>query len=120
MRQAILKAADQIQKHPDLFEFCALGVPENDCDSPGCALGWISFYSNVEWGKKGCPLNNALGVSNDLEFYDRIRDSDPDLNWHHNADICAALLRKYADKYHPAIEMPEAVRKLFDTEFEVA
>jgi hypothetical protein len=44
---AIMKAADQVETHPESFDFWVNDIPER-CGSPGCALGWIGFYLGLE------------------------------------------------------------------------
>lgn len=59
IRQAILSAADQIERHPKSFNFIVGGVPKRDGEPGpnaydggddglrcvGCALGWISHFA---------------------------------------------------------------------------
>jgi hypothetical protein len=108
IREAILKAADQIEGNPALFSFMR-GRPV-DCRSPGCALGWVGFYAS-----KSCfydyretahmilkvPGHFGYGTgTSHYNFYDRMGALDDD--WRHDAAACARALRLYADKYHPA------------------
>ena len=122
IREAILKAADQIEAHPYDFMFSSVCIPEDNCGSPGCALGWIAFFlgaelpafpGHQEWDVVRATV--ALGIPShghvDCEFYRRL---DSFLSgWRENADLCALALRLYADKYHPAIKTPnwEALAK---------
>ena len=40
IRTAMYKAADSIEQNPHLFDFGSVELP--DCDTPGCALGWVA------------------------------------------------------------------------------
>lgn len=106
IRQAILKAAEHIDRSPRDFYFLHTTVP-HACGSPGCAIGWIAFFSGE---KKQLHVDDALpgtlGITQD-EFYDRMTKcgGGPRYgvdNWKDNSVLCAATLRRYADKYHPA------------------
>ena len=115
--QAIRKAADQIEAHPERFKINAIVIPEKGgaCGSPGCALGWISHYYGVNPIKgyyRG--LIRAMRIDDDNEFYERMAQlvgihipankticSWSDLGeWTRDAAECARLLRLYAEKYH--------------------
>lgn len=97
IREAILKAADSIERNPCLFDFYTVRVPP-DCHTPGCALGWIAFH----WG---APSFAALVEPMDVEecaFYDRMDDLTSG-GWEDDPRVCARGLRKYADRYHPVV-----------------
>jgi hypothetical protein len=102
---AILRAADRIEAHPELFAFMESGVP--DCGSRGCALGWIGFELGVRPGEDvGAVARERLGVD-ELPFYHRVNDADGRSKdwmrcWMRSAPRCAAALRLYAEKYHGA------------------
>ena len=49
IRTAILKAADSIEQNPHLFSFKSLAIPNKDCGTPGCAIGWIAYHSGLEF-----------------------------------------------------------------------
>ena len=102
--EAINLAADHIERNPKLFRFNANRVPE--CDTPGCAIGWVAhFRGHKVTGKfaddnvHGSACVAALGV-NFYDFYDRMRALMTGGPWCDSAAICAATLRKYAEKYH--------------------
>lgn len=99
IRTAILLAANRIAKHPDLFRFFRCSVPA-DCGTPGCALGWISFYMGR--GPRTRDLApKELNVCSQLAFYERM-DVLVGSAWSDgNAALTAKGLRLYADKYHP-------------------
>jgi len=123
IREAILKAADSIEQYPDLFNFSSCSVPNAECGTPGCALGWIGLHAGMAVYTKRDHTNrfmNSLdGVANlttgdndAFTFYSRMgKIGGP--KWGHSAASCAATLRKYADKYHTD-HIPSSVREIFD------
>jgi hypothetical protein len=113
IRQAILKAADHIERYPDDFDFAATKVP--DCGTPGCALGWIAAFAGLKeryseaavWmGLAAEPLRGGSDRQRVYTFYNRMDDLVG--YWHKDPAICAKGMRLYADKYHPApIRVPD-------------
>lgn len=108
IREAILAAADHIERNPGEFDFHSLETPAGlSCGTPGCAIGWISFFmgkrremGHVESWR--APLvAMGVGAYGDDVFYRRM-DAVLHSRWHDNAADCAAALRLYAYKYHPA------------------
>ena len=98
MYNAIMKAADQIKQHPDLFGFSNISIP-SDCGALGCALGWIGYFCGARTFDNACT---AMGIPMNGEnhgvFYTRMNELGT--NWKWDADICAKTLRLYAEKYH--------------------
>lgn len=135
IRQAILMAADHIERYPHEFNFMASGRPDRpNCGTPGCALGWISTFAIEKTSafmgfSAACP---ALGIpENDhQEFYCRLSAAETNsvrtlgawsgspehwahkTQWHRRPDVCAHVLRLYANKYHPA-EAPSTLDPAF-------
>ncbi len=113
IREAILKAADHIERNPRMFNFDEVVVPGN-CGTPGCALGWIGHFSGV----RPTDLQIWAFVNRDVckpilgmpagTFYDRMDELHGQTTWRHSAAECAFALRLYADKYHPAEVQPIA------------
>lgn len=114
IRQAILAAADHIERNPSEFNFYSIDIPRNPgCGTPGCALGWIATFlgmSNYSAYHHGKGLEDVLGISS-IRFYSRMIELDP--SWHLFAENCAKTLRLYVDKYHPVPALPQAVRDIF-------
>ena len=119
-RQAMYKAADSIEQNPEMFNFGSIEIP--DCNTSGCALGWILFHAEESIDRfSGRGLHavaeNYLGlssVSNGCEFYNRMATFNP--WWSIDAQACADAMRKYADKYHPEQQVdfiPASVRRIF-------
>ena len=109
IRQAILKAADSIEQHPELFNFHTTRMP--DCDTPSCALGWIALHAGKNEFR---GYRDVLNVRSGKEFYLRMRDLHGGFGWRHTAVDCANALRLYADKYHPKSAIPDYVLAIFD------
>lgn len=98
---AIMKAADLLERHPSLWDYHNVNVPE--CDTPGCALGWIGFFM----GRKAGSTITGIGGVGQGDFYSRmggIQYTDPDWmskpDWIHSAAVAARCLRAYAETYH--------------------
>lgn len=99
---AIMKAADHIERHPKLFNFAEVWVP--DCGTPGCALGWIGHFAGVK--HDGYPqalseihVPRALTCAS-WDFYARLESLTGGPRWRNDAAICARGLRLYAAQYH--------------------
>jgi hypothetical protein len=115
IREAILKAADHIEKHPREFDGDSVTVPDlNKCGTPGCAIGWILSFSGEEEGDYAWHrvCKKHLGVT-DLDFYLRMNEIEASGWWRKNNVLCAETMRLYADKYHHEIKTPnwEALAK---------
>lgn len=100
-RTAILKASDQIENYPDLYDFMEGSVPE--CGSSSCVLGWIGYFSGYKGGQDVNRIaREILGVGQGT-FYDRMDHAGGsiDTKWMNENKLCARILRRYAEKYHP-------------------
>jgi len=113
IRTAILQAADHIERYPDAWNFHKLRVP--DCGSPGCALGWIGYFLGMEPQTKIYKVLQILGLESDFQFYRRLNDS-VERQWRNKPALAVKALRLYADKYHPAVTMPDSVREIFNVD----
>jgi hypothetical protein len=114
IRDAILKAADHIESHPEEFDFHSVDRP--GCGTPGCALGWIGVFGEVTKpaGRSWLGAVSDYIAVDSVVFYQRM--SELDGYWTVFHDSCARALRAYADKYHPAESrslIPESVRVIF-------
>jgi hypothetical protein len=103
IRDAILKAADHIERHPTDFSFNKIFVPS--CGTPGCALGWICAFAGISAGDSIWYERIPGFVQHSSVFYSRMNDLVGHA-WKRDAAVCARGMRLYADKYHPA-EKPE-------------
>lgn len=104
IRDAILKAADWIEKNPALFDFEVCEVPA--CGSPGCAIGWIGHFMGRNAGYTGFKeIAISMGLpDHEGTFYQRMDDINA--VWDRDAKACSHTLRLYADKYHPMTSKP--------------
>jgi hypothetical protein len=137
IRSAILAAADHIERYPGEFDFSSVVIPGLGCGTPGCALGWISAFAGYKERRYGfCEIaGKELGLapeplpdmnpehgSSTYTFYNRMDALDGGRavsTWRDFPDVCAATLRKYADKYHASEKeekkgIPAEVRAIFD------
>lgn len=110
---AIMKAADHIERNPGEFRFSSIGLPKGiGCGAPGCALGWIGFFAGVAhktFDTISLVATNGVserpGVSPLLSidqgtFYKRMNELAS--GWTFDSSECAKGLRLYAAKYHAA------------------
>lgn len=117
---AIMETADLIEAKPELWDFYAVEVPS--CDTPGCAIGWIDFFSGARPGQ--CIDAGPLGFRDPLLFYKRMSAIWEDNGWVMDGswttcpDISIRCLRAYAEKYHGHEKVrsaiPDAVRAIFE------
>jgi hypothetical protein len=120
--EAIMKAAEHIENHPKDFNYGSVCVP-GECGSPGCAVGWIGYFSNTNRGRFGLSevCREALGLLPELlycggtvssygAFENRMHQLAP--GWAFNAASCAKALRLYAAKYHAPAKPPKPTQKL--------
>jgi hypothetical protein len=105
---AIMRAADHIDRNPGDFQFTQ-GIVPHACGTPGCALGWVGHFL-------GTRQDTYHGVAEvDLElhterwyghvgptfaFYNRMEKISGGRKWMDRAEECARCLRLYAEKYH--------------------
>lgn len=95
---AIMKAADHIERYPKNFNFFRTSIPA-DCGTPGCALGWVMHFSGARWRPNCDAIDGvaAVGVDSTM-FYQRM--SEISREWADTAQHCVSTLRLYAEKYH--------------------
>lgn len=122
--QAIMAAADHIERNPDEFNVMSIETPSApSCGTPGCALGWISFFCGVKPEGRGTGyyihILGRLGIERDVTFYNRmdgITEDNPSVvcfgKWSRSGEACAAALRTYAEKYHGHEKFDPAYLKL--------
>src|SRR5271155_908674 len=104
IRNAILKAADHIERNPHKFSYVdATNTPRPD--GRGCFVGWVAYFMGEKAGQKcgsrgtDSPLCHKLFGVGFMPLIDRLRDLVPNA---HHAELAPKALRLYADKYHPA------------------
>jgi hypothetical protein len=102
--EAIMKAADHIERNPHLFDFDKERVP--DCGTPGCALGWTAHFMGYLYTNVGVFAEMALPVHTDQSaegaFYDRMDAvlSDRFCDWIAEPAMCAKGMRLLAEKHY--------------------
>ncbi len=110
IREAILKAADHIERNPAAYCFSENDMPT--CGTPGCLMGWIGFYAGVK-PTSACymgAVRKALGFDyGDIGAFVRSFNGNVSherymhlMDYQDDARVGAEVLRMYADKYHPA------------------
>lgn len=103
IRNAILAAADHIERNSGTFNFMA-GVVPHDCKSPGCAIGWVAHFAGSARLGYSEACTEIFGFHRH-DFYRRLSDLTGDEGkllgkWSKDAMTCALGLRLYADKFH--------------------
>jgi len=103
---AIMRAADHIENHPNEFNFSSVWIPgtddERSCGTPGCALGWIGHFAGVK-GLSEIEMPWRLGF--DGLWLDAVRNFYARMDalnrrWRRDSIACSGALRLYAEKYH--------------------
>lgn len=124
IRDAILAAASHIERNPGEFDFMRSAPPSGPgCGSPGCAAGWIGAFHGSGLLTVEAISREVLGLTPEIRdnsfltceaaceaaFYNRMDAAHgTPRDWMWSADLCAAALRAYADRWHPAAERPIA------------
>lgn len=109
IRQAILSAANSIEQYPKLFDFNSTIIP-NDCDTPGCALGWVAYHLGSKYlVSAGITWKSDSFTGDDGLFYKNMNHICGSDAWKTSASECSSSLRIYADKYHPTQGIPDSV-----------
>ena len=118
--EAIMLAADHIERNPDRFCFLTNSTPKGrGCGSSGCAIGWIIHFMGETHSGFDRVAREHLRVKEQFEFY--VKMSELESRWKESAAACAIALRKYADKYlshqkpkaEPRDLIPAGVREIF-------
>lgn len=103
--EALLSGADHIKKNPDSFKFWESVIPRGD-DGIGCVIGWTGYYLGHRDGRSIMSTYEALGISSDMDLYDRMDQTRSIIDkilfrdWKDDACVAARAMRKYARKYH--------------------
>ena len=102
--EALLKAADHIERNPDLFDFYTERVPE--CGTPGCALGWAAYFMRLPFHNVGDFAQQMMPVKYgdcaEGAFYERMNAAlaDPKCEWTEDSALCAQGMRLVAEKHY--------------------
>lgn len=102
---AIMRAAKQVERRPRLLKF--FSYRPSSCSTPGCALGWVSFFAKAPPHASHHGALPMLGLNEGcdgaLSFYSRMSDVAGSEEWKHDGIECARVLRRYANRFHPII-----------------
>lgn len=119
IRQAMLLAADRIERSPSCYNFYNARSPGHRDD--GCIIGWTAYYMgeqpNQECGVDGDgSLRNLCGKLFGVTprvFFDRIIALNK--RTFVETEFVAKAMRAYADKFLPAepAGIPDGVRDIF-------
>jgi len=117
-RQALLQVAHLFETKPGCYRFRCTSVPvvndEPHWRQQACVLGWVAYFADLKAGPQPVqphilevaadfvyalhppPLGNTVSI-----FYSHMDALEGDDNWVTQADVCARVLRQYADTYFP-------------------
>jgi hypothetical protein len=114
IRQAILKAADHIEKTPGAYQFTNNDKP--DCGTPGCMFGWVGVFAGIECGNNLAyvsEVEQALGYR--VTGLAKLADEHGISGYTTCPKTAAQLLRLFAGKYHPTRDaIPANIRAIFE------
>ncbi len=124
IREAILKAADHIERNKTSLSFMSTQRPS--IDGQGCPLAWIGFFAGIERREGDHPspylyahstvaplITGLYWEEAQKEFFDRMNALRGSAGWTCDPRGAAKTLRAYADKYHPA-DFPPIPDRRFD------
>lgn len=104
---AVMRAADHIERNPHLFNFVRSYVP--DCNTPGCLMGWVGHFMGLRTGTLAWDgVARHFGIEKETgrwhAFDDLVRRELGDegyLGYQWDVAVAAKFLRLYAAKYLP-------------------
>jgi len=112
---AIMKAADTIEKTPHLYNFQAIRV--HDCNTPQCMLGWIGHYLGMEGARVYGDVMGVLGLNKNANIsIGHALGYNPRMHGDYVASPKAAaeLLRYFAHRFETnRVGIPGSVREIF-------
>jgi hypothetical protein len=117
--EAILKAADFIESHPEQYNMLVTDIP-SDAHDRGCMVGWAQHFLGLKgmcmrhydiFGWRNGP-NNILTV---MGYFDYKKDLPSDSRFRvmavtTDAEAASTFLRHFAQRYRP---IPQAVLEIF-------
>lgn len=118
IRQAMLMAADHIERHPEAFAPCQAQTKGN----LGCPLAWAGEFLGICGATRtlaairGWEVSEIVGVNvdRDTAFINEMGQLVGVDFMRMTATDAARAFRLYADRYHPAEPIPPAVREIFN------
>ena len=114
---AILKAADHIERNPHLYDFYRSNVP--NCGTPGCMLGWIGHFMGIPKGANiytavGPRLNIGICIQSQMGWKGGTGKDPNERRPANDATIAAAVMRQFAQRFKPQhTGLPDIVREIF-------
>jgi len=121
IRNAILSAADSIERDTNLYDFMSTNITDG-CGTSACALGWIGYHLGYKDNGHDAinKIVQAIGIGDATNksqtlFYRLMDDISA------GGAFCtlppnkvAKDLRLFADKYHPEQDyIPASIRAIF-------
>lgn len=102
IRQAILKAADQIERDPGSYRWWTFD--QQPCGTPMCMFGWIGHFMGMPVGVWNTDVAKQIGLRFTDELYEFVTGPSPDRDWRKvmKTDVVAASMRRFADARYPA------------------
>ncbi len=133
VREAILRAADHVERHPRRATYSDPRIPRGE-DGTGCFIGWINYFQLQQmsalrrwWNGLGTNLvkPSLLGCWSEGGVFARVSDLADSGNWEDrfwtiHPEWWPKLMRAYADEFYPApakrvqhVGIPDSVRAIF-------
>lgn len=106
---AIIKAANRIQRDPGCYSFWENGKPARS-GGIGCLLGWIGYYLQVPYDKDGAYPHKVAHVLGHRDMGTALQAIVPIHDGYHDSKPLVIALKKYAEKKH-APKPKKAVKK---------
>jgi hypothetical protein len=129
MRDAILRAADHLERHPEAFNFMEGHIPTStEPGQQGCYLAWIAHFAGVkDWNGRGSFDLRKVGLHGlayKMGFVSNFPGQGGDFgqalraitkhaygrDYGRDSAGAPAALRKFADERYPAEAAPEVAK----------
>jgi len=94
---AIMKAAEHVERTPADYNFNRLYVPDK-CGTTGCMLGWIGFFLGM-FGQTNVAVKKAIGLPHPGAYTFLTEMSGGNAYMESNVEA-AKTMRLYAEKHH--------------------
>lgn len=111
--EAMLAAADHIERHPDSFNFFKIRIPTH-LNMKGCALGWIGHFTGVSTVDNYASEVAEGFCGDETDFFHAITGFVGP-GWMSNPKQCAKGMRLYAE-HHLSLEKVPVWARMLDRE----
>lgn len=102
IRQALLDAADQIEREPKTYNYDSVEKPQ--CKTPACMWGWVGKFLGIKTDV-GSGYLYAVSEAVGFDYVDVADYGDSlGLDARGNAPDAAKALRLFADRHFPAVQ----------------